>query len=158
MRWGLNAVYIWRTVPSVMDGAGKRPTYARPRVRDYGDLLSITGDGGVMVHLGLLSAAASAPLGGFDAGDVIARPPGDEIAAGGEGGSGDTAGTSGGSGSGAGGATDGSGSGGGTGGGSGGGGGSLPFTGFAAAVAGAVGAGMTAAGLAARKALRRRPD
>ena len=130
--------------------------YVRPDVKDYGDLVSITADGAVMTHLGFGTlAAVSSPL--VPSAGASAAPAGDTAATLGSGGEGggdgvDVAGTTAsgpGSGSGA-------GVGGSAAGGGGGGGGGLAFTGFPAAVVGAVGAGMAAAGAAARKYLARR--
>jgi hypothetical protein len=109
-----------------MEGTWTGTPYVPPRVRDYGDLVSLTADGGALLHVGI----GGSPL------NVVSPP-----AALGGGGGGGTLGQSGG--------------GGGAGGGGAGGKGSLPFTGFGAALIGALGAGLSAAGLAARKALRR---
>ena len=126
--------------------------YCRPEVKDYGNLVAITTDGGAgMAHLGIGAlAAVSSPLlpsgGGGGVADEAASFPG-----GGGGGAGDVAGE---------GAVEpaaGGGPGGGSGGGSGGsgGGGSLPFTGLPAVVIGAVGAAISATGVAVRKYLSR---
>jgi hypothetical protein len=133
--------------------------YAPPRVVDYGTLVEIT----AAVHL---------LMGATDISDLSFSGPlipgaGGEAAGGsgsGSGGGGEygtlTSSGSGGSdpssgvGSGGGGGASGSGSGGG---GGGGGGGHLPFTGFAAGAAVAIGSGLTAAGAALRRAARRRP-
>ena len=123
-------------------------TYCRPEVKDYGDLVAITADGSGMAHFGLGTlAAVSAPLlpsgGGSDvapssdAGETLGATGGGGDAGGGT--AGDTAGLgAGGDGAGGDGA------------------GSLPFTGFLAAGVAALGAGLTAAGAAARKYLGRR--
>lgn len=127
--------------------------YVTPDVKDYGDLVAITADGAVMTHLGFGTlAAVSAPL-VPSAGGSGAPPPdtAGTLGSGGEGG--DVAGdTSPGPGSGS-----GAGDGGSAGeGGEGVEGGALAFTGFPAAVVGALGAGLAAAGAAARKYLARR--
>jgi hypothetical protein len=146
---------------TVMDGAGQG--YAPPEVRDYGDLVALTKADTTLLHLGLSStgiAAASAPVPPGGGGTVTTpeAPLGGELPGGTEGGSlpgggapaggGDSGATLGGDGSGG----DGGGSGGDSGGGDG---GSLPFTGFAVAVVGAIGSGMSAAGLALRRRLSR---
>ena len=126
--------------------------YVSPAVDDSGDLVAITADAG-MSHLGFGTlAAVSTPavpstgggdtLGAADSGDT----PGDGTSGGGDDGAvaGDTA-----SGGDSGGSSGGGGSGGG------GGDGKLPFTGFAAAAVGALGAGLSAAGATARKYLTR---
>jgi hypothetical protein len=131
--------------------------YAPPRVVDYGTLVEIT----AAVHL-LMGAtdisdlSFSGPLipgaGGEAAGGTSSGSGGGEygiLSGSGSGGSDPSSGV----GSGGGGAS-GSGSGGG---GGGGGGGHLPFTGFAAGAAVAIGSGLTAAGAALRRAARRRP-
>ena len=123
--------------------------YCRPEVRDYGNLVAITADGAGMAHLGFGTlAAVSSPLlpssgGSGVAGDAASVPAaGDGVGdvagdAGGDAGVAPVAGTGGAAGSG------------------GSGGGSLPFTGLPAAAVGAVGAGLSAAGLAVRKYLSR---
>jgi hypothetical protein len=131
----------------VMDGTGTRDPYFPPVVSDYGTLLEMTADTGALSHVGM--------GGGF----LIAQATVDVLGQGGGGGGGplDTGGGGGGEtlgGGGGGGSAGGGGGGGGSGGG--GGGGELPFTGFAAAAVGAIGAGLSAAGLAIRKRLRRR--
>ena len=126
--------------------------YCRPEVRDYGNLVAITADGAGLAHLGFGTlAAVSSPLlpsssGSGVAGDAASVPAaGDGLGgvagdAGGDAGVTPVAGTGGAAGSG----------------GSGGsGGGSLPFTGLPAAAVAAVGAGLSAAGLAVRKYLSR---
>ena len=167
----------------VMDGQGSLSPggYSKPRVTDYGTLLDLTADGGALAHVGLqgglvIAQMASLPMGGEGGGGgggggtVGTAGPAGPGGPGGPGGVGeagdvlgesDSGGADGGDGSDGGGDAlggpgDGGGSGGGEGGGSagGGGGGGLPFTGFPAAVVGAVGAGMSAAGLAIRKRLR----
>jgi hypothetical protein len=133
--------------------------YAPPRVVDYGTLVEIT----AAVHL-LMGAtdisdlSFSGPLipggGGETAGGTSSGSGGGEYGIlNGSGGGGSDPSSGVGSGGGGGGAS-GSGSGGG---GGGGGGGHLPFTGFAAGAAVAIGSGLTAAGAALRRAARRRP-
>jgi hypothetical protein len=98
-----------------MEGAGRGNAYVPARVRDYGDLLSLTADAGALLHVGVGSgfmAAVSAPA-----------------APGGGGGPGASLSDAG---------------------------GQLPFTGFAAALMGAAGAALSAAGFAGRRLLRRR--
>jgi hypothetical protein len=150
----------------VMDDSRIRERYTPPLVSDYGTLLEMTADGGALMHVGMNSgvvmAATSVPLHppGGPPGTPPVTPPGGEtvdvlgqggggggdVDTGGGGGGGETLGGGGGSGGGgAGGA-----------GGGGGSGGELPFTGFAAAAVGAIGAGLSAAGLAIRSRLRRR--
>jgi len=148
-----------------------RPAYERPGLRDYGTLLELTADLPTMTHLGIgTMAVVTAPLspgagaGGGTAGVNETSPGGaggeGVLGGNGEGGVGgvNAEGSEGGSGGGAGGGSGGGGTGGGSGGGSGGGGGGgdLPFTGFPVAVAGAVGAGLTAAGEKLRRSLRSR--
>jgi hypothetical protein len=142
-----------------MDGHGSLGSYETPTVSDYGGLMELT----AAVHLLLGDAAGpdltfSSPAGaGVTAGagtsgsqsvlpDVASGDPSGSAGGGGPAGSGDVSGDAG---SGAGGAGSGSGGGGS-------GGGELPFTGYAAAGAAALGAGLTAAGAAIRRGLRRR--
>jgi hypothetical protein len=156
----------------VMDGTRIREPYVPPLVSDYGTLLEMTADGGALMHVGMSSggfvmAATSVPLtppGGPPETPPVTppvTPPTGETVVLGQGGGGGEGFDGGGEGGGGGGDTlgGGGGSGGGDGGGGGGaaGGGDLPFTGFAAAAVGAIGAGMSAAGLAIRSRLRRRP-
>jgi hypothetical protein len=131
--------------------------WVAPRVRDYGDLLSMTADGGAMLHVGIGSptfiAAMSAPIApGGGGGDTLGKTQADTLASGGGGHGGSLGATGtqpgGGAGSGPSGV-------GGSGGGGSGGGGHLPFTGLAAAAMGAVGSGLAATGLALRRLLRR---
>jgi hypothetical protein len=139
--------------------------YVPPAIVDYGDLLEITRDTGLMLHMGIGTfATASSPGtpggGGDGAGSYVAPGTAGDLPSSGDspgggdvspaGGSGEVAGGDAGGGTDSGGGTGGTG-----GGGTGGGGGELPFSGFAAGLAGAVGAGLSAAGLAARKYLRR---
>jgi hypothetical protein len=157
----------------VMDGTRIREPYVPPLVSDYGTLLEMTAEAGSLMHVGMgngfLVAQASVPLtppGGPPGGPPPGGPPGDTppvLGQGGGGEGGDVLDTGGGGGGGGGGETPGGGGGGGGGdvldtggGGGGGGGGELPFTGFAAAAVGAVGAGLSAAGLAIRSRLRGR--
>jgi hypothetical protein len=118
-----------------VDGAGATGDYAPPCVRDYGDLVSMTADGSLL-HLGIGSAigAVTAPAtpGGVLGGDRPGGSPGGDVVPGGVLGSGASSGSAEG------------------------GGGRLPFTGFAAAAVGSIGAGLAAAGVAIRRALRRR--
>ncbi|MGH2846182.1 MAG: hypothetical protein ACRDL0_09270 [Thermoleophilaceae bacterium] len=147
-----------------------RRAYEAPRVADYGTLADLTADAGMLMPLGL--AGMSAPL--------VPTPPGGPDMPGTPGGSFDSGGGGGGGGEppplggalgdlgpGDGGPGDGGAGesapagaqGGGGGGGdivsTGGGDSSLPFTGFPAAIAAAVGAGLAGAGAALRRALGR---
>jgi hypothetical protein len=125
-----------------MDGAGTGRVFTAPVVRDYGDLLAITADSGLM-HVGVSGPSAA----------LVSAPaaPGDALGDGGQPGGGES--LPGGGGQSPGGETAGEGAGGAGGGASGDG---LPFTGFAAAAVGAAGAALASAGAAARRALRRR--
>ena len=136
--------------------------YTSPEVKDYGNLVALTAEAAGMAHLGFgtIAAVSSPIVPGPGGGDTLGttdtgRTLGDGATAddlggggggGGGGGDGDTAGESGSG-------TDPSGGGEGSGGG--GAAGKLPFTGFAAAAVGALGAGLAAAGAAARKYLSR---
>jgi hypothetical protein len=133
-----------------MDGKPAGRAYACPTIRDYGDLVQLTGDVG-MLHVGIggpmiaqISGAAS-PAGGLacatagDGTDPATADSGDSP--GSVGGTLGTTGSGGGSG------------GGGSGGG--GGGGHLPFTGLALGAIAAAGSGLSAAGVALRRRLRR---
>jgi hypothetical protein len=149
------------------DRHNARAVYEPPRIVNYGTLRDITAQLEQALPAGVgITAAASGPTGGPPGGPPPGgeqlTPPsplpegnpgsglgGEETSGGGGGGAG------GGGGSGVGGAE--------LGGGGGGGGGTvssgaaeLPFTGFPAAVAAAVGAGMASAGAALRRALKRR--
>jgi hypothetical protein len=146
-----------------MEGVGQG--YAPPVVRDYGDLVALTEANATMLHVGIGTGvginAVSTPTtpgggaGGGNTGGSTDTPVGETLPATGGEGSTPGGGAGGGSlGAAAGGGSGGSG-GGGSGGGSGGSGGDLPFTGFAVAVIGALGSGMTAAGLALRRAVSR---
>ena len=114
----------------------------------------MTAEAGLLGHIGIGGVAFAAttpqqpgPTGGGDVLDESARGGGGPLAgADVPGGSNDVAGE------------EGSGGGGGGAGGGGGGDGSLPFTGFAAALVAAVGAGLAGAGKAARDRLRRRDE
>ena len=125
-----------------MEGAGTRRAFVNPVVRDYGDLLAITADSGLL-HVGVSGPAAalvSAPAapGGEALGDSESgsgSPGGGNLPAG----DGQAPGGGGTAGAGADGA-----------------GGGLPFTGFGAAAVGAAGAALASAGAAVRRALRRR--
>jgi hypothetical protein len=141
--------------------------YVAPRIRDYGDLVSLTADGGALMHVGIggtsVLAAASAPASpGGGGGSVLGatQSAGHHDVLGGSaggapgGGHHDLLGSTGG-GSPGGGNAGGGGAGAGHGGG-GHGGSELPFTGFAAALVAAVGSGLAATGVAVRRALRRR--
>jgi hypothetical protein len=133
--------------------------YTPPRVADYGTLADLTADGGMLMPFGI--AGVSLPLvpgpeppGGPDfpgpPGGSSSVPLGDTSSGGGLGageGPGSVAGQSfpgGEGGGGAGGVVS-----------TGGGDASLPFTGFPAAMAAAIGAGLAGAGAAMRRALRR---
>jgi hypothetical protein len=136
----------------------------RPTVKDYGDLLELTGDLG-MLHVGIggpvfmAASSATSPGGGSVAGSsqgATATDAGGQLPASAQG----TGSAPGGSSGGAGGATGagpggGGGSGSGGAGGGGGGGGNLPFTGLAVGAMAAVGGGLSAAGVAVRRWLRR---
>ena len=154
-------------------GGGGR-AYTRPEIVDYGDLLEITSASPLLFAVGIHDHSAGAanssipvaPPGGGPGphhvvqsghhGDVLGATDtggGNDLTGGnGGGGGGDAGGVAGQNAAGGGGSH----GGGGHGGGSGGGGGSLPFTGFPAAVAGAVGAAMTSAGVALRRWVRSR--
>ena len=148
------------------DHDSPRLAYERPCVADYGTLADLTADAGMLMPFGIAGVSGPltpTPLGGPDS------PGGSGVAGSSEGGLGATVPEllpqggelgSGGPGAGApGGSTPaGVGAEGGGGGGTvstGGGDASLPFTGFPAAVAAAVGAGLAGAGAALRRALRR---
>jgi hypothetical protein len=135
-------------------------TYAPPVVLDLGDLTALTRSSHLVLgQAGISDLSFSSPNGGV--GGVSASDPG--IARGGAGGDttggGDFTGTAGGGG-GAGGVAAGGGTGGGgAGGGGGGGGGKLPFTGFAAGAAAAIGSALVAGGVTLRRLVgRRRSD
>src|SRR3954447_19617563 len=149
-----------------MENAGQG--YVPPRVLDYGDLVALTRSDATMLHVGIGGAGGNSTSttltpggGGGGGGGTVTPPPngsplgGTLPAVGGGGGSGSPAGAGGqggtlgavGSGGGGGGA--------GGGGSGGGGGGSLPFTGFYVAILGALGSGLTAAGVALRRRLNR---
>jgi hypothetical protein len=128
--------------------------YVRPSIEDYGDLVSLTADASGLAHFGVGTIAAISTVNPntSGAGDVAGTQTtggddGGTLGAGGSGG-GDDGGVAGDSASG--------GSGGGSGGGGGGAAGKLPFTGFAAALVGVVGAGLAGTGAAARRFLARR--
>jgi hypothetical protein len=151
--------------PHVTDHDIATAVYDQPRIEDYGTLRDITAQLEQALPAGIgIAGVSSAPTGGPPPGGPERQPPGptpegnpgsglggEEESSGGGGGAG------GGGGSGVGGAELG-------GGGGGGGGGEtvsgnaaeLPFTGFPAAMAAAVGAGMASAGAALRRALKRR--
>jgi hypothetical protein len=141
--------------------------YERPRIEKYGTLHDITAHLERALPAGIGVAGASSvptgpPPGGPPPGELERTPPGplpsenppqtgtggEETFGGGGGG--------GGGGSGVAGAEMGGGGGGGGGGTVSGGAAELPFTGFPAAVAGAVGAGLASAGAALRRVLKRR--
>jgi hypothetical protein len=148
-----------------------RPAYERPEIVTYGTLRDITAQLEQALPAGIGVAGASSvptgpPPGGPPPGELERTPPGplpsdnpphsgtggEESFGGGGGGAGGGGGDSdvagaefGGGGGGGGGETA-----------SGGGAAELPFTGFPAAVAGAVGAGIASAGAALRRALKRR--
>jgi hypothetical protein len=143
-----------------MDGTGARGAYSRPTVQDYGDLVELTGDL-TMLHVGvgsptLMAVSSATSPGGSVVGATQASP-----AAGGQlgtsaTGTGTVPGSSGGGVAGTTVGGGGSGLGGSGGGGSGGGGGGdLPFTGLAVGAMAAVGGGLSAAGVAVRRWLRR---
>jgi hypothetical protein len=135
-----------------MDGCGRAALgYSPPRITDYGTLVDLTADGGAMAHVGLRIAAVTTPVtpGGGGGGLETDTPNNSVLGQGDSGGDG----VGGDEGGGAGGTSGGGGGGGGSGGG---GGGKLPFTGFAAGALGAVGAGLSAGGLALRERLRRK--
>jgi hypothetical protein len=144
-----------------MDGERACVTYMRPTVKDYGDLLELTADLG-MLHVGiggpaLMAASSATTPGGSLAGAIQAGTPqadGNQLPAAANGGGGNP-GSAGGGVAGAGGTGSGGGSGGGGGGAGGGGGGDLPFTGLALAAMAAVGGGLSAAGVAIRRWVRR---
>jgi hypothetical protein len=127
--------------------------YEQPRITDFGKLEALTADVG---HFGIGvggvaggSLPQAPPGGGSDIGPTAQElPEGDVLGGGGGAGGGEPGGSEGG-----GGGTGGAGAGGGSGGG---GGGSLPFTGLALGLFAAIGGGLTAAGTALRRALRRR--
>lgn len=149
-----------------MEGVGQG--YVAPVVRDYGDLVALTQADPTMVHVGVGAVnGASTPVGPGGGGSAGARAipdssTGATLPATGNSGGGSTTGGGnpaagtlgangvGGSGGGSGGGGGGSGAGSGGGGGS-----SLPFTGFTVGLLGAVGAGMSAAGVALRRRLSR---
>ena len=130
--------------------------YISPEIEDYGDLVALTADSAGMAHLGIGTiAAVSSPivpnpggggtLGATDTADTLGNgTTGDDLGGGGGGNGAVASDTASGS--------DPSGSGGGGGGGVA---GKLAFTGFAAGAVGVLGAGLSAAGAAARKYLSR---
>jgi hypothetical protein len=133
-----------------------RLSYAPPEVADLGDVGEMTRG----VHLllgqaGMSDLSFSSPVSGGGGNGFAADPThggvGGETATGGN-----TPGAGGGGGGGADPGGSGAGAGAGAGGAGGGGGGKLPFTGFAAGAAAAIGSGMVAAGTALRRAARRR--
>jgi hypothetical protein len=153
-----------RLVPELMQNLhNARAAYERPRIVTYGTLRDITAQLEHALPAGIgVAGASSVPTGGPPPGEIERPPPGPSPEGnppsgfGGE----ESFGGGGGGESGVGGAEQGGG-----GAGSGGGGGGetvsgsaaeLPFTGFPAAVAAAVGAGMASAGAALRRALKRR--
>jgi hypothetical protein len=126
-----------------MDGAGTGRVFTAPVVRDYGDLLAVTADSGLM-HVGVSGPSAalvSAPAAPGDALGDSGQPGGggESLPGGGGGGQTPGGGTAGAGGAGGGASGDG-----------------LPFTGFAAAAVGAAGAALASAGAAARRVLRGR--
>ena len=136
--------------------------YERPRIDEYGTLRDITAHLEQALPAGIGVAGASSVPTGPPPGELDRTPPGPlpsenppETGTGGEETSG---GGGGGGGSGVAGAEMGGGGSGGGGGGDtvSGGAAELPFTGFPAAVAGAVGAGLASAGTALRRVLKRR--
>lgn len=137
-----------------MDDRSAGSAYACPTIRDYGDLVQLTGDVG-MLHVGIggpmiaqISGAAS-PAGGIAGSSADGTNPGSADSGGSTTNSaGGVLGTSG-----SGGGSNGGGSGGG--GGGGGGGGNLPFTGLALGAIAAAGGGLSAAGVALRRRFRR---
>ena len=137
-----------------MDDGAARGAYTRPTVQDYGDLLKLTGDLG-MLHVGIggpvfmAASATTSPGGSVAGGQLPASAQGTGSAPGDSGG-----GVAGGNGAGPGGGGPGGGGSGG-GGSGGGGGGNLPFTGLAVGAIAAVGGGLSAAGVAVRRWLRR---
>jgi hypothetical protein len=151
----------------VTDPNNAKAVYERPRIDEYGTLRDITAHLERALPAGIGVAGASSvptgpPPGGPPPGELERTPPGplpsenppqtgtggEETFGGGGGG--------GGGGSGVAGAEMGGGGGGGGGGTVSGGAAELPFTGFPAAVAGAVGAGLASAGAALRRVLKRR--
>jgi hypothetical protein len=142
--------------------------YERPEVVTYGTLRDITAALEQALPAGIGVAGASSvptggPPGGPPPGELERTPPGPlpsenppQSGTGGEEDFGGGGGGGGGGGSGVGGADLGGGGGGGGGETVSGGAAELPFTGFPAAVAGAVGAGIASAGAALRRALKRR--
>jgi hypothetical protein len=143
------------------DGAGRHQiTYEAPSILDYGDLVEMTADGGVMLHVGIGGGAMAAQIttpitpgggGGTNLPSAETSPgalPGPE--------SGNAPGTSGNAPAGN--VADSGGGPGGGGGGGEGGGGKLPFTGLPAALMGAVGASLTAAGVTVKKALSKNDE
>jgi hypothetical protein len=138
--------------------------YQPPTVADYGTLAQLTADQGMLMPFGV-AAAVSTPItpqppGGPNGPGVPAGPS--SVPGGGQGPEGGTAGGLGGAGGGGGGGTAGENAGGGGGGGfanpvdTGSGGGGLPFTGFPAAAAAALGALMAGSGAALRRKLSRK--
>jgi hypothetical protein len=144
-----------------MEGKPASGAYVRPTVEDYGDLLKLTGDLG-MLHVGigsptLMATSSAAAPGGTLAGATqagTAQADGSQLPAAANGGAGDTGGA-GGPGGASGGVAGAGGAGSGSGGGGGGGGGDLPFTGLALGAIAAVGGGLSATGVAIRRWLRR---
>jgi hypothetical protein len=143
-----------------MDGSGVRVAYTRPNVKDYGDLLKLTGDLG-MLHVGiggpvLMAVSTATSPGGAVAGDSQAGsgqvPAAGQTPASGQLPAADTGGANPGNGVAG---TGSSGGGGGGSGGGGGGGGNLPFTGLALGAVAAVGGALSAAGVGIRRWLRR---
>jgi hypothetical protein len=138
--------------PHVTDHDIATAVYDQPRIEDYGTLRDITAQLEQALPAGIgIAGVSSAPTGGPPPGGPERQPPGPT--------------PEGNPGSGLGGEEESSGGGGGAelGGGGGGGGetvsgnaAELPFTGFPAAMAAAVGAGMASAGAALRRALKRR--
>jgi hypothetical protein len=132
--WGLRVPEAGRSLLRM--GGARR--FAVPQVRDYGTLVAMAGDGGLLTHVGIggSMAVVTAPavLGESGGGTT----PGEDDGVAGE----DLAASPGGGGGPAGGAAGES--------------GTLPFTGYAAGLLAAIGAGLAGAGHRARRALRRR--
>jgi hypothetical protein len=144
-----------------MDDRAARSAYTRPTVKDHGDLQKLTGAVATL-HVGIggsATTAVSSPTGpgGAVAGIAHGTTGNDasgQLPASAEG-TGSGPGSSGGGVADVGGGGSGAGGGGGGGSGGGGGGGSLPFTGLAVGAMAAVGGGLSAAGVALRRWLRR---
>lgn len=145
---------------------GSLAGYAAPEVKDYGSLREMTAAAHLLMGAAPISDLSfSSPMAPGGPGTVGggSNPPGPgQVAPTTQGTIGDVADGGGPNGGGAPGSgtlgAGGSSSGGSSGGGSSGGGGQLPFTGFAAGVAAAIGSAFTAGGALLRRASRRRPD